>query len=148
MFCLKRDLRVGASGFLIGDKQKKVASGFKKSTSPPSICKSNNRITMSMITATAWVPRGFAAPFPSKYTFDEEEFQRIAELAKLQLDDAQEELEKARYVAEGNGAEGNGADAMVEDEGSDDEAPTRTLKSKEFVLQKVLQDIFTNTESQ
>ena len=47
---------------------------------------------MSMITATAWVPRGFAAPFPTKYAFDEEEFQRIAELAKLQLDDANEDL--------------------------------------------------------
>ncbi|KAI6717107.1 hypothetical protein JHW43_000282 [Diplocarpon mali] len=50
---------------------------------------------MSIITATTWVPRGFAAPFPNKYTFDEEEFQRIAELAKLQLDDANKELEGA-----------------------------------------------------
>ncbi|KAK4224553.1 WD40-repeat-containing domain protein [Podospora fimiseda] len=50
---------------------------------------------MSMITSTAWVPRGFAAPFPNKYKFDEEEFERIAALAKLQLDDAQEDLEKA-----------------------------------------------------
>ncbi len=49
-----------------------------------------------MITATTWVPRGFAAPFPTKYTFDEEEFKRIAELARLQLDDANEGLEAAR----------------------------------------------------
>ena len=48
-----------------------------------------------MVTATAWVPRGFAAPFPTKYNFDEEEFERIANLAKLQLDDAQEDLEEA-----------------------------------------------------
>lgn len=82
-----------------------------------------------MITATAWVPRGFAAPFPTKYTFDEEEFQRIAELAKLQLDDAQDELEEARQAVEGNGA-----DAMVEDDGSDDEAPTKAVKSKGYVL--------------
>lgn len=50
---------------------------------------------MSMITATTWVPRGFAAPFPTKYVFDEDEYARIAQLAKLQLDDAKEDLEEA-----------------------------------------------------
>ncbi|KAI0192858.1 WD40-repeat-containing domain protein [Xylaria flabelliformis] len=50
----------------------------------------------SMITTTSWVPRGFAAPFPSRYNFDEAEFERIAELAKLQLDDANEDLEAAQ----------------------------------------------------
>lgn len=84
---------------------------------------------MSMITATAWVPRGFAAPFPTKYTFDEEEFQRIAELAKLQLDDANEDLEDARKEV----ADENGDDAMKEDDGSDDEAPSKTIKSKGYV---------------
>ncbi|PQE20826.1 hypothetical protein CJF32_00000067 [Rutstroemia sp. NJR-2017a WRK4] len=81
---------------------------------------------MSMITATAWVPRGFAAPFPTKYTFDEDEFQRIADLAKLQLDDANEELEDARK-AEETGAD---PDAMVEDDGSDDENASKAVKSK------------------
>jgi periodic tryptophan protein 1 len=52
--------------------------------------------TMSMITATTWVPRGFAAPFPKKYQFDEDEYERISQLAKLQLDDAKEELEEAQ----------------------------------------------------
>ena len=51
---------------------------------------------MSMITTATWVPRGFAAPFPQKYSFDEEEFERIAQLAKLQLDDAKEDLEEAQ----------------------------------------------------
>jgi len=83
---------------------------------------------MSMITATAWVPRGFAAPFPTKYNFDEEEFQRIAELAKLQLDDANEELDDARAHAHAEGD--NGVDAMIEEDGSDHEAPSKTLKSK------------------
>lgn len=49
-----------------------------------------------MITAAQWVPRGFAAPFPKKYTLDESEFERIAELAKLQLDDAEEDLKAAQ----------------------------------------------------
>lgn len=84
---------------------------------------------MSMITATTWVPRGFAAPFPTKYHFDEEEFQRIAELAKLQLNDANEELDEAR-----NGElKGNATDAMKEDEGSDDEAPANAVKSTVYV---------------
>jgi len=54
----------------------------------------------SMITTSAWVPRGFAAPFPSRYNFDETEFERIAELAKLQLDDANDDLEEARAEEE------------------------------------------------
>jgi periodic tryptophan protein 1 len=84
---------------------------------------------MSMITATAWVPRGFAAPFPTKYNFDEEEFQRIAELAKLQLDDANDELDEARN----EGAKGRGADTMEDEEGSDDEAPAIAAKSTGLV---------------
>ncbi|KAF2001178.1 WD40 repeat-like protein [Amniculicola lignicola CBS 123094] len=51
---------------------------------------------MSMITATTWVPRGFAAPFPSRYVFDDDEYDRISKLAKLQLDDAKEDLEEAQ----------------------------------------------------
>ena len=50
----------------------------------------------SMITATAWVPRGRAAQFPTKYEFDEKEFDRIAKLAKLELEGAEEDLEEAR----------------------------------------------------
>lgn len=55
----------------------------------------------SMITTASWVPRGFAAPFPTKYTFDEAEFERIAELAKLQLDDAKEDLQEAQEEQDG-----------------------------------------------
>lgn len=60
---------------------------------------------MSMITATAWVPRGYAAPFPTKYVFDDDEYGRIAKLAKLQLEDAQEDLEeaKAAHSPDGDG---------------------------------------------
>ena len=85
---------------------------------------------MSMITATSWVPRGFAAPFPTKYTFDEEESKRIAQLAKLQLDDANEELDEARN----NAAQGRGADDLKEDDGSDDDGPAKTFKSKTYVF--------------
>jgi periodic tryptophan protein 1 len=79
-----------------------------------------------MITATAWVPRGFAAPFPTKYTFDEEEFARIADLAKLQLDDANEDLEEARNTS----TEKIEEDGAKEEEGSDDEAGGKDVRSK------------------
>ena len=55
---------------------------------------------MSMITATTWVPRGFAAAFPTRYELNEDEFARIATLAKLQLDDAKDDLEEAREGVE------------------------------------------------
>lgn len=58
---------------------------------------------MSMITATTWVPRGFAAPFPTKYQFDEDEYDRISKLANLQLEDAKEDLEEAQAEAKSNG---------------------------------------------
>ena len=51
---------------------------------------------MSMITATRWVPRGHAAPFPQRYDVNEAEFDRIAQLAKLQLEDAKGDLQDAR----------------------------------------------------
>ncbi|OTA64696.1 WD40 repeat-like protein [Hypoxylon sp. EC38] len=70
----------------------------------------------SMITTATWVPRGFAAPFPTKYNFDEDEFERIANLAKLQLDDANEDLEEAQGE-EKNGENGaNGEDAANDSE--------------------------------
>jgi len=61
-----------------------------------------------MITATTWVPRGFAAQFPTRHEFDEEEYKRIAKLAKLQLDDANEDLEEAKktQAPEDNNSDG------------------------------------------
>ena len=70
-----------------------------------------------MITATTWVPRGYAAQFPTKYQFDEEEYERIAKLAKLELDDAKEDLEEAK--AEMNGTKPATEDK--EDEAEDEE---------------------------
>lgn len=68
----------------------------------------------SMITTSTWVPRGFAAPFPTKYKFDEAEFERIADLAKLQLDDANEDLQEAQEeeskAADGTKTEGGSRD--------------------------------------
>lgn len=51
---------------------------------------------MSMITASLWVPRGAAASFPEKYDVDEDELARISKLARLQLEDAHEDLDHAQ----------------------------------------------------
>lgn len=53
----------------------------------------------SMITTTAWVRRGVAAQFPSKYEIDEEEMGRISKLARMQLEEAQEGLNAAQDEA-------------------------------------------------
>ena len=49
-----------------------------------------------MITTTAWVRRGVAAQFPIKYEIDEKEMNRISKLARMQLEDAQDELNAAK----------------------------------------------------
>ncbi|CAA9957506.1 hypothetical protein CFE70_001081 [Pyrenophora teres f. teres 0-1] len=74
---------------------------------------------MSMITATTWVPRGFAAPFPSRYQFDEDEYERISKLANLQLEDAKEELEEAQ--AEEKSKNGTTSKASKKDDEDDDD---------------------------
>ena len=51
---------------------------------------------MSMTLATAWVRRGVAAEFPKKYEVDEAELGRIEKLARLQLEDAREDLDAAQ----------------------------------------------------
>ncbi|KAF8469526.1 WD40-repeat-containing domain protein [Kalaharituber pfeilii] len=68
----------------------------------------------SMITATTWVPRGFAAQFPTRREFDDEEFERIAALAKGQLDDAREDLDEAERAKDGT-------DGDEEDDGGEKE---------------------------
>jgi len=64
-----------------------------------------------MITALLWVPRGAAAAFPTKYDVDEDELARISKLAKLQLEDANDDLDEAK----------NGRRVEVETEDSDTE---------------------------
>ncbi|KAI5786417.1 WD40-repeat-containing domain protein [Peziza echinospora] len=71
---------------------------------------------LGMVTATAWVPRGFAAQFPIRKEFDEEEFSRIAGLARGQLEDAKDDLEIA---------EKGDDDDEEEEEEDDDEDETK-----------------------
>ena len=69
---------------------------------------------MSMITASLWVPRGAAATFPEKYDVDEDELARISKLAKLQLEDAKEDLTDAKNGRQGQSGE---EDSDVEESG-------------------------------
>ena len=57
-----------------------------------------------MITATVWVPRGYAATFPTKYDVDENELARISKLAKLKLEDAKHDLNDAKNGRNGETA--------------------------------------------
>jgi periodic tryptophan protein 1 len=70
-----------------------------------------------MITATTWVRRGVAAPFPVKYEIDEDEMNRISQLARLQLQDARQDLKDAQE-------EEKGAEKMEEDKEESGEAST------------------------
>lgn len=65
---------------------------------------------MSMITASVWVPRGAAATFPTKYDVDENELARISKLAKLQLQDAEEDLDEARNGRSNSNESGTSSD--------------------------------------
>lgn len=49
-----------------------------------------------MTLATTWVRRGAAAQFPTKYQVDDAELGRISQLARLQLEDAREDLAEAQ----------------------------------------------------
>ncbi|KAL5611788.1 hypothetical protein BROUX41_000637 [Berkeleyomyces rouxiae] len=73
---------------------------------------------MSMITAAKWVPRGYAAQFPTKYEMEDEEIDRISELAKLKLEDAQSDLAAAEEGSDddedGNDEEEGGAKVSPE----------------------------------
>lgn len=73
---------------------------------------------MSMITASLWVSRGAAAQFPEKYEINEDELSRISKLAKLQLEDAKEDLSDAK----------NGHQGQNETEESDTEEIKVNLK--------------------
>lgn len=89
---------------------------------------------MSMITASVWVPRGAAANFPTKYDIDEKELARISKLAKLQLKDAEDDLDHAR----------NPENQEPEtDQSSEDEKPSGVIlpKSQGYIVKKMIRNI-------
>jgi periodic tryptophan protein 1 len=58
------------------------------------------------------VKRGVSAQQPSKYVLDDKELERVSALARIELEDARSELERAHAAAKtmGRGAEGDEGD--------------------------------------
>ncbi|KAF9485125.1 WD40 repeat-like protein [Pholiota conissans] len=77
----------------------------------------------NLISAAAWVRRGVSAQHPQKYVLDDKELQRVSALARIELEDARIELERAHLAAlsMGKGAEGEEGDDNAEGD-DDDEA--------------------------
>lgn len=65
-----------------------------------------------------WVRRGASARTPSKYVLDDQELERVSGLARIELEDARVELQRAHEAAKsmGKGAEGVEADDQGEEE--------------------------------
>ncbi|KAH7913515.1 transductin family protein/WD-40 repeat family protein [Hygrophoropsis aurantiaca] len=72
----------------------------------------------NLISCISWVKRGVSARHPNKYVLDEKELERVSALARIELEDARIELERAHDAAKkmGRGAEGEEADDAPEDE--------------------------------
>lgn len=81
----------------------------------------------SMITTTAWVRRGVATQFPTKYEIDEEEMGRISKLARMQLEEAQDGLS----AAQGGKDEDQEEDTVMDEDHKGGEAMEEDEKTKE-----------------
>ncbi|KAK4053108.1 rRNA-processing protein [Microbotryomycetes sp. JL201] len=75
----------------------------------------------SLISAVSWIPRGVAAQHPSKYVVDESELDRVGQLARVKLQDAQFELELAKATADDNEDDMRGDDDEEDDHSDDNE---------------------------
>jgi hypothetical protein len=66
----------------------------------------------SLISCVSWVRRGVSAQHPSKYVLDDRELTRVSALARIELEDARVELERAHEAAKsmGRGAGDDEAD--------------------------------------
>lgn len=80
-----------------------------------------------MLSATTWVPRGFASEFPEKYELNDEEMERINKLAQLEISDAQEEI----HAIENQEAQEAQEDEPVEDE-DEEQVEVETVLTSQF----------------
>ncbi|THH15341.1 hypothetical protein EW146_g5125 [Bondarzewia mesenterica] len=94
----------------------------------------------SLISSISWVKRGVPTRHPSKYVLDERELERVSALARIELEDARVELQRAHKAANqmGKGAEGEEADDADEnedawvdedDDAMDEDRPARKAKA-------------------
>jgi periodic tryptophan protein 1 len=87
----------------------------------------------SMITTTAWVRRGVAAQFPTKYEIDEEEMNRISKLARMQLEDAKEDMSAAQGEDSAMDEDKKDEDVMEDAEEKEPSKEGAEAKSTEYV---------------
>ncbi|KAF3386225.1 hypothetical protein F1880_001229 [Penicillium rolfsii] len=83
----------------------------------------------SMITTTAWVRRGVAAQFPTKYEIDEEEMNRISKLARMQLEEAQDDLSAAKAGKMDDGEDDAAMDEDSKEADAMEEGEKKTTKN-------------------
>lgn len=83
-----------------------------------------------------------AAQHPSKYNLDETELGRVSALARIELEDARIELERAHEAAKsmGRGAEGDEADD-IDEENEENEDSWVECVLKGHALQKELTSV-------
>ncbi|KAL5525702.1 hypothetical protein ACEPAG_7039 [Sanghuangporus baumii] len=77
----------------------------------------------SLISSVSWVKRGIAAQHPAKYNLDERELERVSALARIEIEDARAELERAQEAAKemGRGAEEDDEEDVDVDEDKENE---------------------------
>lgn len=90
---------------------------------------------MSMTLATTWVRRGVAAQLPVKYEVDEAELGRISKLARLQLEDAQEDLNAAQGLTQPRSD-----DSEDDSTGKDETKPTSRSRNDDDLEEYNLDD--------
>ncbi|KAJ5721514.1 uncharacterized protein N7483_009448 [Penicillium malachiteum] len=104
----------------------------------------------SMITTTAWVRRGVAAQFPTKYEIDEKEMDRISKLARMQLEDAQEDLSAAKAEEEDTAMDEDKNEDAMEDDSKDETAKegsdAKTTEDDDDVLKEFDLDHYDSDE--
>ncbi|KAL0955075.1 hypothetical protein HGRIS_003992 [Hohenbuehelia grisea] len=77
----------------------------------------------NLISAVGWVAQGVATRNPAKYVLDEAELQRVSTLARIELEDARVELERAHKAASAmrdQGEDMDDADADADNAQDDD----------------------------
>jgi hypothetical protein len=73
-----------------------------------------------LISSIAWVRRGAAAENPEKYNLDEKELERVQKLARIELEDAQLELQRASQAAEEMNNRSDEEGSAEEDDGNEE----------------------------
>ena len=75
----------------------------------------------SLVSSVAWVRRGVSVRQPSKYVLDDKELERVSGLARIELEDARVELQRAHNAAKSMERPAEGMDAVDEGDGDDGE---------------------------